>query len=318
MLPSWLPALAIATRPAAIKGADEILADMLRACGNVQAAAPTAEGRLLFSTRHQRVVVLAIAEACLEGAKRIRKKRRRKRAAPLLGPINELVREIGFWQSVAYLSDDRFRRKFRLSRAAFRDLATLLEPHLTRTGGRGGARSGHAAPPLSVEIKLSVALRFLAGAAVEDLDRYGVARKSSVMGSCVWPVVNAIHACPELEYRLLRALKSAKAGDTTELDQIQAGFDAKSSGMLPGCIGALDGWLPAIQRPPVSETLPPPPNKAAPTPCSPASHLPALRNALVLGGQRDDLLLLQAVLCADVARCGRGRPVRATREGAAP
>ena len=221
MLPSWLPALAIATRPATIKGADEILADMLRACGNVQAAAPTAEGRLLFSTRHQRVVVLAIAEACLEGAKRIRKKRRQKRAAPLLGPINELVREIGFWQSVAYLSDDRFRRKFRLSRAAFRDLATLLEPHLTRTGGRGGARSGHAAPPLSVEIKLSVALRFLAGAAVEDLDRYGVARKSSVMGSCVWPVVNAIHACPELEYRLLRALKSAKAGDTTELDQIQ-------------------------------------------------------------------------------------------------
>ena len=80
MLPSWLPALAIATRPAAIKGADEILADMLRAWGNVQAAAPTAEGRLLFWTRHQRVVVLAIAEACLEGAKRIRKKRRRKRA----------------------------------------------------------------------------------------------------------------------------------------------------------------------------------------------------------------------------------------------
>ena len=69
------------------------------------------------------------------------------------------------------------------------------------------------------------------------------------MGSCVWPVVNAIHACPELEYRLLRALKSAKAGDTTELDQIQAGFDAKSSGMLPGCIGALDGCAEAIRVP---------------------------------------------------------------------
>mmetsp|Transcript_27216 Transcript_27216/g.87405 ORF Transcript_27216/g.87405 Transcript_27216/m.87405 type:complete len:142 (-) Transcript_27216:277-702(-) len=77
----------------------------------------------------------------------------------------------------------------------------LSEPHTSREGGRGGAHAGHAAPPLSVETKLSVALRFLAGASVEDLDRYGVERKSSIMGCCVWPVVGAIHVCPELEFR---------------------------------------------------------------------------------------------------------------------
>ena len=128
---------------------------------------------------------------------------------------------------MAHLDDVRFQRKFRLSRSAFRDLCVLLGPHLTREGGRGGARAGHAAPPLSVETKLSVALRFLAGASVEDLDRYGVERKSSIMGCCVWPVVGAIHACPELDFRLLRALISAKAGDSRELKEIQAGFDKK-------------------------------------------------------------------------------------------
>lgn len=261
MLSGLLPCIAVAARPA-FQTSEELLASILQAGGNVGATCLTGEGRVLFGQdagrKQRRAAVLAILHCII--AKRD-KKQKRRRSGPILGLISQTVREHGFWATVAHLDDVRFQRKFRLSRSAFRDLCVLLGPHLTREGGRGGARAGHAAPPLSVETKLSVALRFLAGASVEDLDRYGVERKSSIMGCCVWPVVGAIHACPELEFRLLRALKSAKAGDSRELKEIQAGFDKKSGGMLPGCIGALDGWLPAIHKPPVSSELPPPRNK---------------------------------------------------------
>jgi len=194
MLSGLLPCIAVAARPA-FQTSEELLASILQAGGNVGATCLTGEGRVLFGQdagrKQRRAAVLAILHCII--AKRD-KKQKRRRSGPILGLISQTVREHSFWATVAHLDDVRFQRKFRLSRSAFRGRTSC-------EGGRGGAHAGHAAPPLSVETKLSVALRFLAGASVEDLDRYGVERKSSIMGCCVWPVVGAIHVCPELEFR---------------------------------------------------------------------------------------------------------------------
>ena len=158
MLSGLLPCIAVAARPA-FQTSEELLASILQAGGNVGATCLTGEGRVLFGQdagrKQRRAAVLAILHCII--AKRD-KKQKRRRSGPILGLISQTVREHGFWATVAHLDDVRFQRKFRLSRSAFRDLCVLLGPHLTREGGRGGARAGHAAPPLSVETKLSVAL----------------------------------------------------------------------------------------------------------------------------------------------------------------
>ena len=39
------------------------------------------------------------------------------------------------------------------------------------------------------------------------------------------------------------------------LDNITRGFDVLGGGVLPGCCGALDGYLPKITRPPVDNDM---------------------------------------------------------------
>ena len=45
-------------------------------------------------------------------------------------PLKEMLRVLGFDKATAHLSDAKFRRKFRLTRMAFRQLLEWVRPHL--------------------------------------------------------------------------------------------------------------------------------------------------------------------------------------------
>ena len=74
-------------------------------------------------------------------------KRRQLRPAPTsrapaeLGEVARLQRTTCFWKQTALYSDRKFRKKFRLSRVAFRRALELLDPKLGHPRGRGGCHA---------------------------------------------------------------------------------------------------------------------------------------------------------------------------------
>ena len=79
------------------------------------------------------------------------------------------------------LSEPDFQRIFRLSRAGFAEVLERIE-HDVVTGNRCNSRR---AGPIPADVKLAVALRFLAGGQPYDIAKfYGVGGPSSVTAIC--------------------------------------------------------------------------------------------------------------------------------------
>lgn len=185
-----------------------------------------------------------------------RRQRKRTRRRQELGLVAEVARRSSFEELTSKWSDKRFKRKLRLSREAFNYVLGVVGPKLepSARGGGGGAK-GHAAPPIAPAIKLAIALSLLRGQPAQDMDQWGVESDGSVVDGCFWPVVAAIHASPEFDMRLMPALEAAYEGRTEELEAITRRFDVMGGGVLPGCCGALDGYLPEINKPPVDDDM---------------------------------------------------------------
>ena len=214
--------------------------------GTVAAAAGQVALNRLIAARH-------VALAHIIARRRRRGPRRRQRRE--LGLVAEVARRSTFEELTRKWSDKRFKRKLRLSRDAFNYVLGVVGPKLqAKPGARGGATT-HAAAPIPPAIKLAIALSLLRGQPAQDMDQWGVESEASVYDRCFWPVIAAIHDSHELDMRLLPALKDAYAGSTDELDRITAGFDRLGGGILPGCCGAVDGYLPEIAKPPVDDDL---------------------------------------------------------------
>ena len=149
----------------------------------------------------------------------------------------------------AYMNDWAFRRYHRLSREAFDHLLELISSDLEPVSRRGAR--GHLASPIGARTQLSVALRILAGGSYLDVSHsHRVSRPTCF--TIVDRVVDAINSCEELDLPLVPALDACEAGDSSMLDEITARFDAVTGGVMKGCVGAIDGWLAAIWKPPSS------------------------------------------------------------------
>ena len=151
----------------------------------------------------------AAAARWLEG----RRSSKRKRCKQRPGPVAKLARQTKFEALTREWTDDRFKRKLRLSRRAFQYLVGILEDKLRpQPRARGGAGQRSNAPLIEPDIKVAVALSLLRGASYLDMEQWGLEAGCSVYNSCLWPVVDAINKTPALNMRLLPALEAAYNG----------------------------------------------------------------------------------------------------------
>ena len=117
------------------------------------------------------------------------------------------------------ITDGDFRRMYRLSWDAFKELLALLKPKLepidqTRASN---AKYGERVLP---EMKLAITLRYLAGASIHDLR--GVFKTSiSTMYDYIWATVSAINSHPELQvsFPLPNKVPGKDADDDEYIDE---------------------------------------------------------------------------------------------------
>ena len=139
------------------------------------------------------------------------------------------------------LHENLFHIKYRMSLASFNQLLQLLSPTL-QLKEKYAIRNGFE--PISCEIMLHCAIRFLAGCSYHDVRATACISKASFF-RLVWHTINAINLCNALEVQLPRM---------NELPSLRAGFKNISySGVMDGCVGALDGYLMRIATPSQAE-----------------------------------------------------------------
>ena len=106
-------------------------------------------------------------------------------------------RILSFWEDTNHYSAKRFRNHYRLSRAQFRAVFKLLEPELVKRCGKseakGGGAKGHDTPPVSPEVQMACGIRFMAGAAYQDLAKSFYISDAMVY-VCFWNFVEAVNA----------------------------------------------------------------------------------------------------------------------------
>ena len=136
------------------------------------------------------------------------------------------------------LHENLFHVKYRMSHIAFDKLLELLRPALTLKE-KYAVLSG--LEPISCEIMLHCALRYLSGGSYHDIRATCYISKLSFF-RLLWHTIDAINACDALELWL--------PSTREELDAKRQGFKNISySGVMDGCVGALDGYLLRITAP---------------------------------------------------------------------
>jgi hypothetical protein len=149
------------------------------------------------------------------------------RTSSAYAPEREYVR-LDWQREVSFLAPEEFKRVYRLSLTGFKRLLQLTYNDL-RSNSKFVRKS---VQPVSPQIHLAMALRFLAGGNVNDIWlRFGVSR--SEMYNYVWRTVDAINK---------RIKVGVDFSDIVALEELESGFAAKSTGqIIRGCVGAIDG-----------------------------------------------------------------------------
>jgi hypothetical protein len=174
---------------------------------------------------HRRRVINAAccaAEAIAEG---------NKQCSGPQGPKRKDGAPFSWAEHCARLTEKDFKRRYRLTHAAFYKLLGWIEPKVKvksekqARNGRGGVE------PVGNEVKLALTLRFLAGGAVEDIRLiYHVDR--SYVYTCIWKVIDAINNTLRVEFPI---------DNVEELKVLEREFRSRSKdGVWEGQVGALD------------------------------------------------------------------------------
>ena len=141
-------------------------------------------------------------------------------------------------KEIKNLEPRQFLRLYRMEKSIFFILLDIIKPHLplNKKRKRGATPNG----PIPSILRLSMAIRYFAGGDPLDIKwRHGVAH-SEVL-KCVWDVVDAIHASPQLNIKFPET--------HNEQLKIAQGFKRKSAANLESCAGAIDGMLIWIHKP---------------------------------------------------------------------
>ena len=146
------------------------------------------------------------------------------------------------------LGDYYFPRAYRMDKETFYNLHTILEPFLESHffPREGGNRDIYSNPYLiKTEVRLSIALRYFAGASPYDLVvTHGVSMTSIFFS--IWGVVDSVNKCTQLDIIF---------PDYEGQQGIANGFRKRSGADFGTVIGAIDGILIWILKPLFSECL---------------------------------------------------------------
>jgi hypothetical protein len=139
------------------------------------------------------------------------------------------------------LTEDEFKQRYRLDFESFNHLLDLLRPHLELSGKKKTMSVvGNFGIVVAPEVKLAIALRYLAGGDPLDLKLiYHVSKK--YVYDCVYLVIDAINATLSINFPLT---------DVGKLKELEADFRAASrGGCWEGQVGAIDGVHFAMRAP---------------------------------------------------------------------
>eukprot|EP01046_Picozoa_sp_COSAG06_P043882 COSAG06_NODE_5821_length_3257_cov_8.634386_1_plen_179_part_10 len=162
-------------------------------------------------TRRRMAVVAAVASS---------RKHRVLRALPF-----QRTRMV-WWDRVASLTAHEFVCRYRVDLEGFNSMLVKIRPFMP-------AMYRNVTNQVSNELKLSMCLRWLAGGSYLDLaDMHGVS--TATFFRHVKQVYTAINQAYELP--LVGVLER---WDVDAVEQLASGFDAKTHGVVPGCIGAI-------------------------------------------------------------------------------
>ena len=132
---------------------------------------------------------------------------------------------------LALLTEKEFKERYRLDWSAFHDLLKLIRDDIMVQDEKQAryAKWGYLVEP---EVKLAIALRYLAGGSHLDL-RLIYHVSSSYVYTCVWLVVDAINKHLKIEFPI---------DDVDKLKRLEAKFRARShGGIWAGQVAAIDG-----------------------------------------------------------------------------
>ena len=170
----------------------------------------------------------------------IRRRRRRAAVAVLLSDLNSTctrnrnrTRTLMDWTvRVRSLTPEEFTLRYRVPLRAFNMICAKIQ-----------TASQFYATDISVELKLSMLLRWLAGGSYLDIaDMHGV--HTDTFYKAVWLMLDCIN-----EVMGLPLLPILRSGDLSALESTAAAYDERTSGVMSGCIGALDGCAIKIHKP---------------------------------------------------------------------
>jgi hypothetical protein len=158
-------------------------------------------------------------------------------SAPLwvLWPSRALSRP----EHVRSFTTSEFRRTYRVSHKLFCKILDDLRPELETLDERQARNS--SVGPIAAEVRLAVALRWLAGGNVNDIHRLHHVSKPEMYKS-LWRVVDAVNAKYSLSF--------PADDDLAGFRDLERGFRAKSTNQIvEGCVGAVDGLLVKMRCP---------------------------------------------------------------------
>jgi hypothetical protein len=138
------------------------------------------------------------------------------------------------------LSPNVFKRMFRVDRATFDEILERVSPFVGGTQEQKAINSSGTAIP--TKTKLALTLRWLAGASYLDLCfAFGVATSTFYHPRGVlWPIMEAIDAAFSIGFPF---------NDANALETLSRGFEEHSSGILKGCVMAIDGFGVSTRQP---------------------------------------------------------------------
>ena len=134
------------------------------------------------------------------------------------------------------IHENEFQRDFGMTLPAFNNLSQILKDSLTRK-----RPSSRVQQPVSIEIILATALRYLRGGQVCDLKTsFGLSRAE--VYNCRDCVLSAVMNSERLQIKMPQSAE--------EWEEVRRGFEAKSSGgFVHGCVGAIDGFFQKMKCP---------------------------------------------------------------------
>ena len=164
------------------------------------------------------------------------------------GRVTNLPRQRMDWATrLDSLSSHEFKRRYRLSKGAFAVLSRKLEPIL--------ARKPRGQNPISTDLRLSMALRYLspAGGSYRDVDICDIHGVSYQFYPCLCETCEAICEVESLHLPLGEHEHAVNA----ELQGLSDGYMKRSWGTISGAVGALDGIAIRIRKPSLEDDLRP-------------------------------------------------------------